>query len=110
MIVSTVMVDDTPSYQVTVENVDTWSLNNTLAAIILPLLKKFKAESNAVPSDFVHGDDYDTGRAEWHSILDSMIEAFTFIEADDHEPDFEERPEVTKGLALFAKYFNHLWD
>jgi hypothetical protein len=68
-------------------NYDTWSLDNTLALIILPGLKQLKAVNQGYPS--VHPDDLPTvclkdaeGSEQWDWVMDEMIWAFNEIAND----------------------------
>lgn len=74
---------------VRIDDHDLWSADHTLAYIILPLLKKFRAEYQGAPyvdNDDVpeqlrstHNDDTgvdDTRFAKWEYVLDEMIFAF----------------------------------
>ena len=113
MLVTTKIVNDIPKYKVSVGRQDTWNVNHTLACIIVPVLKKYKALAKGVPCVFTEDldvKDFDKGEAAWNAALDCMINAFSLIAAEKHEDDYEERAEVKKGLALFAEHFNNLWD
>lgn len=69
-----------------IDDFDTWSLDHTLALIILPALIKFKEKSSGHPygytdiSDFP-GETDDSKR--WLCILDEMIFAFEHMVMDD---------------------------
>lgn len=83
-----------------------WSLDKTLASIILPRLIRLKEVKNGYPSELQ--DKY-----EWDAIMDKMIRAFEIIdESEDYPSGYhkESQVEVDDGLALFAKYFQGLWD
>ena len=105
---------------------DTWSMDHTLAPIILPMLVQLK--------DTTHG--YPNGLTEehWNEILDEMIWAFEQKCRDDWASDYytyDDDPEgmfglklvwedreghqahqerMTKGFKLFGKYYENLWD
>ncbi len=62
--------NDSPrNIKVQIDEWDTWSLDHTLALIIAPVLKHYKATSNSYCGEF------DTPE-EWHAVLDKMIFAF----------------------------------
>lgn len=113
---------------------DTWSMDNTLAHIIVPMLEQLKVTKQGSP--FVDNEDvpeelqcskeqYEltktTGETDvnfhkrWDWVMDEMIFAFTFIR-DNNIFDVEEdkRDEVNKrvqnGTKLFGKYYQALWD
>lgn len=87
-----------------IENFDTWSLDHTLALIILPALIQLKQTKHGVPSDFgnVGGADYDEQMSfdfyresyddafeksceEWDKILDKMIWSFEQLAKDEYD-------------------------
>lgn len=86
-----------------VENFDTWSLDHTLALIILPALIQLKHTKHGVPSTFVSdisdnwngqvcfdfinddkGEVFDIGVAAWEEAIDKMIWSFQQIAIDDN--------------------------
>ena len=88
---------------------ETWNIDSTLSAFILPRLKRFKVINNGFP----HG----LSESKWNKILDQIIFAFEW-----NRQQFDEgRCKVTKsqlaanarkqeiGLLLFAKHFHDLW-
>jgi len=85
---------------------DTWNLDISLSALIVPRLQKFKEIT-----DCYSGDSED----EWKQQLAKMIRAFELCrdqfelpgDRSSHTP--EETNEITEGLALFAKYYRGLW-
>lgn len=120
-------------------NYDTWSLDHTLAVIILPGLKQLKATQ--------HGHPCDVSEDQWAEILDKMIFAFdeiandypgeeafrsgtldisfekiegsknySMVEGPNHNysVDWEGRKmydeRIQEGLTLFGKYYRSLWD
>ncbi len=120
-------------------NYDTWSLDHTLAVIILPGLKQLKATQ--------HGHPCDVDENQWYEILDKMIFAFdeianeypgeeafrsgtmdvsfekidgsknySMVEGPNHNysVDWEGRKmyddRIQEGLNLFGKYYRNLWD
>jgi hypothetical protein len=91
--------------KVRIDRYDTWSMDSTLAYIILPMLKKLKEEkhgdpftkdedvpehlrsTNALPKE----NDWDTDSlhvARWDWIMDEMIWAFEQINDDDNDAQF----------------------
>lgn len=111
---------DTPR-QVSVEldPFDTWNLDHTLALIIAPALRRFRDTTHSFPGDFHRDDDPDgeAGMAAWQETLDKMIAAFESVsigyditdplDADTHAA---REAALQEGLALFARYYSHLWD
>lgn len=116
--------------KVEVDNDDTWSLDYTLALIILPALKKYKKVACSKvtwmhpeiwPKDWwekEHGDlprptkaqkkkadQYATKKMT--EVIDKMIFAFEKI-ADDCTT-FEDNEKIQEGLELFGKYYRALW-
>jgi hypothetical protein len=87
---------------VKIDNFDTWSLDNTLATIILPALIQLKETKHGVPSelteriggdfdnnlvfDFIKEDDtkvFDQLCEKWDEILDKMIWSFLQLSIED---------------------------
>lgn len=125
---------------VQVDKEDTWSLDYTLAHIILPCLvqlKKTKLGSPIVDNEDVSDESLwateeelanyqNTGETDenfhnrWDHVLDEMIWAFSqYIESDEYPPifykdsgdiDWESRRRMERGLQLFGKYYMNLWD
>ena len=112
---------------------DTWSMDHTLAPIILPMLVQLKATNHGYPADLTE--------KKWDSIMDEMIWAFEQKCRDDWESDYYEYRELgleeegkadnqfglklvwedregqkahqkrmTNGFKLFGKYYENLWD
>jgi len=89
---------------VQIEHFDTYSLDHTLALIILPALIQLKQTKHGVPSEFadVGGEDYveqqsfdfyvethdeafTKGVERWTEVLDKMIWAFQQLVEDDYD-------------------------
>jgi hypothetical protein len=81
---------------------DTWSLDHTIAKLVLPRIKRFKEVSICHPGHLTE--------QEWDDHLDKMIALFEFAASDDRWmlPD-EAYQKHQEGLDLFAKYFWNLW-
>lgn len=106
--------------KIRIDRYDTWSMDDTLALIILPMLKQLKESKHGYPSDL--------NEQEWDKILDEMIWAFEQkskeIDAIDMCADkctnysdpvciscIEETQErISNGFRLFGKYYEGLWD
>lgn len=92
---------------VEIEKFDTWSLDHTLALIILPALIQLKETKHGVPADFanVGGEDFDDQESfefyketvneafdekikEWDKILDKMIWSFQQLALEDYESKY----------------------
>lgn len=56
------------SVQVEIHDYDVWSMDQTLAHIIIPMLKKLKDQTHSYPSDLTE--------ESWDAMLDEMIWAF----------------------------------
>jgi|SRR6185369_9639069 len=84
---------------------DTFSLDYSLAKLILPRLRRFKE---------ITAGDYNTAspeRQQWYDELDKMIAAFEWYGSEKRWADneFEKMKEHQEGLNLFAKYYGGLW-
>jgi hypothetical protein len=81
------------SIKVKIDKWDTWSMDCTLAHIILPMLVQLKATE-----------------AKWNDIMDKMIYAFEHKVLDGEMIDTGDQKKMQEGFRLFGKYFQHLWD
>ena len=130
----------TQKVKVRIDKWDTWSMDSTLAPIILPMLKQLKETKHGAP--YVYPEDVPTKlrptkqellqytkQAEtdskwfdrWDYVLDEMIWAFEQKNRDDWMSDFDynkwdreganaHQERMTKGFKLFGKYYENLWD
>lgn len=112
---------------------DVWSMDQTLALIILPMLKELREVGGGAPVltgedvpeelrptdeevlKFSEGKVDDKNVDRWNYILDEMIWTFDFIVNDDEYSytgnEFtEKRNRVKNGLRLFGKYYQSLWN
>lgn len=103
---------------------DSWNVDNTLALIILPLLKQLREVQHGSPA--VEDEDLpEILRASkcWHTrwkwVLDEMIWAFDQLVNGTDDELFETyskeeylayHQRVTRGTTLFGKYYRGLWD
>ena len=109
-----------------IHDYDTWSMDHTLAHIVLPMLVQLKLTQHGHPANLTE--------QEWDDILDEMIWAFEQKCRDDWEGDYytyDDDPEgmfglklvwedreghqahqerMTNGFSLFGKYYENLWD
>ena len=121
---------------VRIDPYDTWSMDNTLALIIHPMLVQLKATNHGYfssdPEDapsIGKGDETDCGGSDtlaldrYNWIMDEMI--WTFAQLIDEDAEFQFYDEKTgwdleaskvyqdrikNGLRLFGKYYRGLWD
>lgn len=114
---------------------DTWSVDITLAHVIVPLLKQLKATTNSsgkvedcdVPQHLVIGDDENNwplnSRERWEWLLDELIWVFEqHIDPTEEDAIFIPGQPVDmeawkawnerkgKAFVLFGKYYASLWD
>lgn len=81
---------------------ETWSLDHSLAVVILPRLKRFRKLTVGTPGDLT--------QKEWYAILDQMIETFEFIASEKYwEANYKDYERLSKGLDLFREYYFTLW-
>jgi len=92
---------------VEIERFDTYSLDHTLAHIILPALLQLKATKHGIPHEFADagGADYESQESfdfykeshdwafeqkvkEWDLVLDKMIWSFQQIAFDDYDQEY----------------------
>mgnify|MGYP003634814336 CR=1 FL=1 len=114
--------------KVKIDKWDTWSMDHTLAHIILPMLVQLKATNHGYPGSLTE--------AKWHEIQDKMIWAFEQKCRDNWQDDFygdyiedpkngsmagsfewidhdgmkAHQTRMTNGFKLFGKYYENLWD
>ena len=130
----------TQKVKVRIDRWDTWSMDHTLAPIILPMLVQLKVTKHGAPfvdlkdvPKELHGkkltkkqkengeiDDKHFERWDW--VLDEMIHAFEQKNKDDWQSyyyeynkwDMEgmkaEQERISNGFRLFGKYYESLWD
>lgn len=118
---------------------DTWSMDHTLAPIILPMLKQLKETKHGAPfvdpkdvpiplrpskQDVLkyktNGTTDDTHFERWDWVLDEMIYAFDCkankddvimrFDIDDRKAMEAEQDRISNGFRLFGKYYENLWD
>jgi hypothetical protein len=118
---------------------DTWSMDHTLAYIILPMLKQLKETKHGSPftdmedvPEHLRGtttedwepqftfDFYEEGKvkegindihARWDWVMNEMIFAFERKANDtDWSATWEESERIQNGFRLFGKYYQGLWD
>tara|TARA_Y100000310_G_scaffold297642_1_gene330828 strand:- start:77 stop:634 length:558 start_codon:yes stop_codon:yes gene_type:complete len=116
--------------QVRIDDYDTWSMDSTLAYIILPMLKQLKEikhgapdvndkdvpkklRSTSAPAKENEWDTDDNWFDRWDWILDEMIWAFSQINKEpvtDKKELEAHQKRINRGFELFGKYYNGLWD
>jgi hypothetical protein len=106
--------------KIRIDDYDIWSMDDTLALIILPMLKKLKehnygsstVDNEDVSEDLrIDGDDLHPKR--WDYVLDEMIWAFEQKLKNDYlyDESYKERQmRMTNGFRLFGKYYEALWN
>ena len=115
---------------------DTWSLDSTLAHIILPALNQIKRDKHGSPGnlfDMSHHKMKDwnspefkaadkksskEGHAKWDVILDEMIWSFSqLVREYPNEPNIAKNKKawrayqdrIAKGFRLFGEWYQALW-
>jgi len=126
--------------KVHIDKWDTWSMDHTLAPIILPMLKQLKETKHGapnvdmtdVPENLRINDPeskayWDSGETDekfferWDWVLDEMIYAFdckankddVFMRFDiktEKDAMDKEQSRISNGFRLFGKYYEALWD
>ena len=127
----------TRKIKVKIHDYDVWNLDHTLALIIHPCLLKLQEVKHGGPvvdnadtpeelhgeGALANGDVDDNFFKRWDYVLNEMIWAFEQILSEELEPYFvndlmsidknlmnEYEDRKRKGLILFGKYFQALWD
>ena len=125
---------DSTKLKVRIDGKDCWSLDHTLAQIIVPALKRLKRDAHGYPATMPSFIEYDAlpfdkrdtpkakklrkrGAEEWDAILDEMTWAFQAVLDDDRhllsstpEAYNEIQDRIKAGLHLFAEHYLSLWD
>ncbi len=121
----------TQKTNIKIHNYDTWQMDDTLAPIILLMLKQLKKTKHRGPKDDVDMKDVPkqlrqstadyyyykrTGETDpnrkprWDHIVDEMIWAFE-QKCHHHQPDDKEhQTRMDNGFLLFGKYYEELRD
>jgi len=127
----------TQKIKVHIDPCDTWSMDHTLAPIILPMLIQLKAEKHGAPQvDYkdvpkelrpskkeidAYNKDGTTDEnffVRWDWVMDEMIYAFdckankddVYMRFDDRDEMQKEQERISNGFRLFGKYYESLWD
>ena len=123
-----------------IDKYDTWSMDHTLAPIILPMLVQLKETKHGAPWVAVadvpkelrptkkdinaynkDGSTDDKFFERWDWVLDEMIWAFEQKCRDDWMSDYDynkwdsegakaHQERISNGFRLFGKYYESLWD
>ncbi len=127
---------ETIGTQILIHPWDTWSMDHTLALIILPMLKQLKESTHGAPAveekdvpielwippdqimGIYQGETDDNYFKRWNYVLDEMIYAFDckankdepHIRIKDIEEAKKEQNRISNGFRLFGKYYEALWD
>jgi hypothetical protein len=126
------IIDKFPEQRINVRihHYDVWSMDDTLAQIILPMLKLLKenkhgspyVDNDDVPAELHYKPDPDNPHKEehddlihkrWAWILDEMLWAFERKAENDYsyDDDYKARQKrMSNGFRLFGKYYEALWD
>ena len=81
---------------------ETFSLDYSLAKIILPRLKRFRQVTIGTPGEM--------SNQEWIDKLDKMIAAFEFAASEERwNASIEDYEKHNEGLDLFAQHYWQLW-
>jgi len=125
--------------EVHIDKWDTWSMDHTLAHIVLPMLQQLKATKHGSPN--IDNEDVpinlrakeddvlkykELGETDpdffkrWDWVLDEMIYAFdckankeeVYVRFDikDRIGMEKEQERISNGFRLFGKYYENLWD
>lgn len=114
--------------KIIIHDYDVWSMDNTLAHIIYPMLIKLNQQKHGAPytddTDVPEGlnlraseappteHDWETDKnffKRWDWIINEIIWTFEqFTKDDDPDDSYQER--IKNGLRLFGKYYQALWD
>ncbi|OUW76119.1 MAG: hypothetical protein CBD74_13380 [Saprospirales bacterium TMED214] len=125
------------SIKINIDTWDTWNMDETLAHIILPMLKQLKKSKHSYPSELEN-------EAQWDDIITKMIFSFnsklhdweeqfqsgehdvvwtknkdgsqTMDKGPNHTFEIDKKgmkkykDRIDEGFQLFGKYYENLWD
>lgn len=85
---------------------ETWSMDSSLAKLILPRLKRFQEVRAGYPANMTD--------EEWEKIIQEMIWGFQwFADGKQHSYDYvkeaHEANRANDAIDLFARYYSTLW-
>ena len=82
---------------------DVWSMSDTLAHIILPLLRCHRQAERGHPAHI--------GPGVWQEILDKMEFSFEEIATGRYDSTYHDnyQDRIQEGLCLFGKHYLSLW-
>ena len=108
----------TPEDTDEIKEQELWSLDATLTNYILPRIKAFremKRHGYPVTDPLAHADNDDSQAerdvADWENVLHDIENAFQLLKDGERWDRSKAQHEaITKGLGLFAKHYEHLWD
>jgi hypothetical protein len=110
---------------------DTWSMDSTLAHIVVPMLEQLRDTTHGAPfvddkdrPEHLIGTVADTSKGDvdefhfeaWDWVLTEMLFAFASKccgddwESDDWRRNKDCQVRITNGFRLFGKYYENLWD
>ena len=111
---------------------DTWSMDSTLAHIVVPMLEQLRATAHGAPfvddkdrpehligtvADKKIGELDEFHFEAWDWVLTEMLFSFTSKVGEWEGNDWICRPgyeayqgRITNGFRLFGKYYENLWD
>lgn len=109
--------DSDPEITIELNSDDMYSLDCTLAPLLLAAVKQFKEVANGCPAkltgywnDETIETTIEEGMAAWHAILDDMIYAFEIeVLCGMEDWDTTDYERVERGLAYFGEYYRDLW-
>jgi len=117
--------------RVRIDPSDTYSMDHTLAHIILPMLEQLKLHNHGspnvddtdvpeelksvnAPEKEIEHDIDENHHARWDWVMDEMIWAFKQKWRDECDENyyFDEQTvnRMSNGFRLFGKYYENLWD
>ena len=96
------------SVKISVQAYDCYDAKTSIALVAIPILEGLLAMNNSFPTKLDEGDAPAELLEEsaWQHILGEMIWALREVVT----PTSSDHLRVTRGLTLFGKYYEHLWD
>lgn len=97
---------------------DWWALDNAIADLMVPNLKKLRAQKHGYPAVMLpqNARSKPTPGQEkralqmWNRVLDEMIEGFELLKEDRYQSTPDGRGKVQRAFNRLASYWPNLWD
>ena len=119
--------ENVPKVSVRIDKCDTWSMDHTLAHIVVPMLTQLRQQTHSAPlvcfgdrpqhligtvPDPAKGETDEFHHDAWYWAMDEMLFAFEskLTEWTFDDLVFRDQERISNCFRLFGKYYENLWD